>query len=337
MTKISVETNSSFTHVSQILTGFKMLAENDPAYTLVINEKTPSTKGPSMVMAEYRNKRIVYDLSDGYQSLDTMTEYLHDCDYYFKRSFSREKNAVYFKGHEDKIYPLGFNYMVYHKSDAKKYKPSLKQRLKRLIGVRPSFFYTSEVFEGREDVYNERPRIIFYVRVWPKEKNCGDLTERRIELIRRLRAEFPGQFYGGVKNTAYARSVCPDLIVPNRKTNKAGYIKQLHHSDICIGSAGLFQSIGWKTGEYVAAGKAIVAERFEYEVTGDFTEGENYLAFETADECISAVKRLIDDPALMKRMKKNNRDYYNKYLRPDVLVKNTLDIVDRDLKEKTLG
>lgn len=51
----------------------------------------------------------------------------------------------------------------------------------------------------------------------------------------------------------------------------------MRRSDICIGSTGLWDSIGWKTGEYVAAARAVVNERFVYEVPGGFREGVNYL------------------------------------------------------------
>ena len=85
------------------------------------------------------------------------------------------------------------------------------------------------------------------------------------------------------------------------------------------------------------AAKAIVNERLHYTVTGDFSEGKNYLSFETVDECLVAVERLVEDSELRYAMKQANAAYYEAYLRPDVLVKNTLDLVDSKLtgKEKT--
>ncbi len=339
MNNIYIQSLSSYPHVTQILTGFKMLAESDSVYTLVFDGEDPfnrrSVRKPSIVKVTYKNKNIIYDLGDGYQSLKLMNELLPECDYYFKRSYSREKNALLFAEFQHKMFPLGFNYMVAHKDDATKTKLGLKQRIKKLIGLKPTCYYTSDVFEGDRSVINDKPKILFYTRLWSKEE-CGDdnfdeINSMRIDLIRKLRAEFPGRFSGGVKKTDLARSLCPDLIIPWYKSNKSAYINRLHQSDICIGSTGLHQSIGWKTGEYIAAGKAIVAEHFEYEVTGNFTEGENYFGFKTADECVAAVKKLVNDPELLKRMKQNNRDYYNQYLRPDVLVKNTLDIVDKEI------
>lgn len=36
----------------------------------------------------------------------------------------------------------------------------------------------------------------------------------------------------------------------------------MHDTDICIGSMGLHKSIGWKTGEHIAASKAIINEKY---------------------------------------------------------------------------
>ncbi len=107
----------------------------------------------------------------------------------------------------------------------------------------------------------------------------------------------------------------------------------LHQCDICIGTMGLHESIGWKTGEYVAAAKAIVNERFHYQVTGDFAEGVNYLPFETAQECIAAVQQLVEDPRKLYEMKRANEAYYRRWLKPEVLVKNTLDLVAKSAEQ----
>ena len=90
---------------------------------------------------------------------------------------------------------------------------------------------------------------------------------------------------------------------------------------------GLHESIGWKTAEYVVAAKAVINERFHYEVSGNFEIGQNYLEFATADECISQVKYLIENPETVYLMKVKNQEYYQNYLRPSVLIKNTINIV----------
>ena len=118
-------------------------------------------------------------------------------------------------------------------------------------------------------------------------------------------------------------------IVSPALTERKRYLRTLHAHDICIASTGLHESIGWKTGEYVAAAKAIVSEPLCYQVPGEFREGIHYLPFTTTEECLAAVQTLLAEPYKLFAMKKANEIYYSRYLRPDVLVKNTLEIVAR--------
>lgn len=101
----------------------------------------------------------------------------------------------------------------------------------------------------------------------------------RIAIVRALGERYPRNFTGGVTDTPLARALCPELIVAEKYTDRARYLRLMRRSDICIGSTGLWDSIGWKTGEYVAAARAVVNERFVYEVPGGFREGVNYLGY----------------------------------------------------------
>ena len=85
-------------------------------------------------------------------------------------------------------------------------------------------------------------------------------------------------------------------------------------------------SIGGKTGEYVAAARAIVHEKFYYTVAGDFEDGKNYLGFSNADECLAAVYKLIENPDLILKMQQANYEYYQNYLEPCKLIANSLKI-----------
>lgn len=146
----------------------------------------------------------------------------------------------------------------------------------------------------------------------------------RIEIIRTLRLTYPDTFVGGIKRSKYSITVAPDLILPKRMTQKVNYLKLMKQSDICIGSMGLCESTGWKTAEYVAAGKAIVCEKLHYTNPGDFRNGNNYLEFECVEQCLKNIEYLIANPQEILRIKQNHHEYYCKFLRPDMLVKNAI-------------
>ena len=343
MKKIKLMIGSQVPHISQIITGFLMLKDlgYEVSFEYVPNDGSTLANMPA-IRAEYRGQKLLYDVGDGYNVPESIAAGAEVSDFYFKRSFSHKRNTEIVPQHLDKMYPLGFNYHVTCKGNPVG-EPAWKTLLKPLLGRTPDCWFKPSVFEGKAEKKTEGPvKILFLTRLWDDhepgfsdEENAERtyINTMRIEIIRALRETYGDAFVGGLNENELSRTWAPDLIMPAKYTERRKYLKLLHSSDICIGSMGLFESIGWKTGEYVAAAKAIVNEEMHFTVTGDFAEGKNYLSFRTTEECLAAVRSLVEDPQRLYAMKLANEQYYQEYLRPDVLVKRTLDIVDKALKK----
>ncbi len=343
MEPIRLTLPSKVYHIAQIALGFHMLKKQGLPVEIIdrTTDKTHPFYGLPVACVEYGGKKILYDLWDGYQNPGEMLRCLQWCDVYFKRSFSAEKNAALFPREQDKMFPLGFNYHVTYPASPIN-EPKLKSLLKPFLGKAPEPYFVPKVFEGKplrkegKDV-----RILFQAQLWdvrdpdmsPKmAQECAYINQTRIEIMRTLRATYGDAFFGGLKDTPLAREMAPELIVPETYTERRKYLKLVHSCDICIGSMGLHESIGWKTAEYIAAAKAIVNETFHYSVTGDFAQGKNYLAFSTAQECMEAVRSLVEDPEKRYEMQKANEIYYRNFLKPDMLVKHSLEAAEDFLK-----
>lgn len=344
MEHIEIKLHSKEPHVSQILTGFCMLeTSNKRQYRTCISAEVEGLKG-AFVEVTYKGKKIIYDVMDGYQDVNTISKLLNQCDFYFKRSYSAEKNEKFHLAHTDKMYPLGFNYHV----SCKKHpldKPVWKEMIKKMLCMEHNTYsntsFSVKMFEEIPVYRKDGFTVLFATRLWEPEKELPEylneerqyINQMRINIIRNIREIDGVNFVGGVSNNSFSREFAPDLIIPEKMTNRQSYIKILHKADVCIGTMGLHESIGWKTGEYVAAAKAIVNETLHYTLPGDFIPGKNYLEFENEEQCITAVRTLLADPVRLFEMKKANRAYYCTYLRPDRLIKNSLDIVDKSMRK----
>lgn len=340
MEKIKFTIPSKVYHVAQIAAGFHILKKQ--GWPVEIIDKTGDKENPfynlPVATAEYRGKKIVYDLWDGYQNPVDMEKCLKWADVYFKRSFSREKNAELFPAYQDKMFPLGFNYHVTYPTSPVN-EPLLKSLLKPLLGKAPEPYFVPKVFEGQpRKTALENVKILFQAQLWDHRdpdlspemaEECAYINNTRIAIVRALKESYGDQFFGGLRDSALAREMAPELIQPEKYTERRKYLKLVHSCDICIGSMGLHESIGWKTAEYIAAAKAIVNETFHYCVTGDFEEGKNYLEFSTAEQCIEAVRTLVEDPEKRYAMEAANAEYYRNYLKPEELVKRTLELVEK--------
>ena len=91
---IEVTIPSQLHHLSQIITGFLLLKEQGWDVKLVdrSRERDFPFHDLPVVLVRYRGKQVIYDVWDGYQDPEDMAKGLKICDFYFKRSFSAEKN-----------------------------------------------------------------------------------------------------------------------------------------------------------------------------------------------------------------------------------------------------
>lgn len=329
-------------HLTQICTGFVMLqraGEIELSQECRRQEYFDETKPQHLRDASYNhmrvtvncNTRLYYDCHDSYE-LDELAA--TEVDYYFKRSYAQSKVPDSLK---PKVFPLGFNYPVYSAEfDAfeqqrfSTFQPELAASNTRVF--KPA---VEEMHAVPDKVHD--PSVLFITHAWdpydhPERSNKKiaeriSINERRAHCIELLRQEFGDRFLGGLVHTDYAaRNYESALLQNNEVSEKKNYIKLLSQFPVCVAARGLHGSIGWTMGEYVAFSRAIVSERLNYQVPGDFKPRDNYLEFDDPEQCVTAVHKLVSDAALRWGMMKNNREYYLTYLKPDAMIKRTLHI-----------
>ena len=320
---VEVEPTSKWEHISVILTGLSILEKKNKIKLKIIDNsrkkgfKYSNNAGLELII---NGIKCYIDVSDGYNNIDFIKNNIKNCDFYFKRSFSKELNNEYkFRN----IYPLGLNYEVYNKDIKYKYyhQKSIKSFLLNLF----SKVYIEDLeFNGIYDINN--PKICYTVRLYSGNE-YEQLNNSRIELVRKLKNKYQNNFCGGVYDSKISRRLCPDLIVNKLITIKKEYLKRMHKCDICIATTGLHNSIGWKFAEYVISGKAIISEKLNYDVPGGFNVNKNYLEFTTPDECIERIDYLLNNKDAIKSLSNNNLEYYSNSLRPEKIVEYVINFV----------
>lgn len=345
---VTIFVASDSQHLKQVIVGFQLLNKKNKinlSYTETqLSGKEIELPHEHIVIAYIEEKIIVFDMMDGYRPLFKdrfdFDKMLKSVDAYFKRSFSSAINAELLSEDQiKKICPYGFNYYMWLENNNKKAERLSVRDI--YISLRTKFNFQSnnnqpnykyKIFEKKPIRKNVPAKIVFLTRLWdPELEKCFSTEEldhinnMRISIIRILKQKYGESFTGGIEDSAYARERCPDIIVSKEYTDKQNYLKIMQSASICIGSIGLHKSIGWKTGEYVAASKAIINEKFAYEVPGNFIENVNYIPFLSVKECIDAVEMLMNDQDKLLKMSRANHDYYRKYGRPDKLIGNAID------------
>lgn len=332
-------------HVYQVVAGFAMLADRgeiDIAFDLVSAGEAPFGH-PNVVTGTIAERPVAYDMLDGYVNISRaeLERATASVDLYFKRSFSAAENATL--THGDRIRAFGLNYPVTCRATVFRrmragdpLRRRLARGLKAVAGRSPHPYV--ETFESPPRARDD-PKVVFMTRVYDpagepgedlallRRENAGpereELNEMRVRCARVLREAFGPSFVGGVAPTAFAAARYPDCLLDPSAVSRIRYLRTLQGADVGVATVGLHQSNQWKLAEYVAASKAIVAERLRYEVPG-FRTPENYLEFETAEGCVEQVGRLLAERGRRAAMMKASREYYEVYVRPDSAIRRTI-------------
>ena len=340
--KVFVESHAA--HTTQFYSGLYMLRDQG-----LVNVQLAEGKYDNGVhiRIEVNEVPVYIDLAD---HATISKEEKDRCKFYFKRMLLKPDAATY-----PGIYPYGFNYPVFYKNDHtlrrsffsknRQYALNTFLRSSKLLSALFKInlgHHTSQVhnFENKP-VESDDNKVIFSARLWTPDKPKSPekqqqrrfMNEQRIAIVKEGRKRLGKQFIGGIDRSDYALQIAPDALVKsNDFSHKKHYLQLLKDCSIGIANAGLEGSIGFKFAEYISMSKAIVTSRIDqYLLPGNFSEMNNYLTFDdTAEDCISKCKKLMEDKPLLNKMMLNNHLYYNEYLRPDKLVMNILKIIVSD-------
>jgi hypothetical protein len=288
-----------------------------------------------IVRALVNNKfKVVYDMLDGLnwisgsseENFEWFRKEFSDVDFYFKRSFS----SAFAETMKDvcKVLPLGLNYPMHYD-----HKISIVHQLKNFINYHNynNSLLAAEMFE-HGPVINDPIKILFQTRLWNPDdtktisakQDRKNLNENRIACIDACKEEFGELFTGGLTKDAFSTTMRKDLCIQNSHTDKVAYLRQMKKHSICIATTGLYGSIGWKFGEYIAASRTVISEPLEYAVPGNLERDVHYLEFTDPASLIKSIRTLMNDRSKLQQMMNVNNEYYNNYVKPEKLLLNSL-------------
>jgi hypothetical protein len=188
-------------------------------------------------------------------------------------------------------------------------------------------------FEAEPRVARD-PRAMLLTRVWAPGPGGEDaehrkaINDQRAECVRLLRAELGPRFTGGLAPSPLALEQYRECVAPEAVTRKRAFLSLVKQHDVCVASMGLRGSNGWRLAEYVAASRAIATEELQRAVPGGFGSPTNYAEFRSPEDCVAAVVALMEDSERRLRMMEANQAYYRYWVRPDAIVRRSLEAAD---------
>ncbi|MGC4041486.1 MAG: hypothetical protein QM710_12070 [Flavobacterium sp.] len=277
------------------------------------------------VIIEYQGKTLFFDYSDDTVFCDDPVKF----DFYFKRSLPE-------KDRKGNVHPVNFNFALAYNSLSFLTKMNLqffkdKQSRLEILRALDVFDWFTNNSHASVDIKNYPSKVedkggtvIFHSRLWdPDRTSLEDEKERRrlqndfrINACRIIRKNFKNSSVGLFPDELSIK-LAPDVLLNKKQTGKRSYFEKMLNSNIGVADDGLKDTPGWKIGEYVLSGKAVISTPLNIAVD-EFYDGKNFMqlshrsAYEELPEKIDALlqgKRYLE-------MGEENLKWSREYIHP---------------------
>ncbi|MCD0471101.1 glycosyltransferase [Flavobacterium sp. JAS] len=307
--------------------------ENDENFDIAFNCKI-AVAGAILYVNKYK---IFFDYSDNIVFIDNPKQY----DFYFKRSFM-------FTDQYENVHPLNFQVNFSFKTInilPKFHFKDLLNTRNRVEVIRAMDYFNlftnlshnaMDIRSFPKDGLDNNGKIIFHTRLWNPD-NHSDFEEKsrrenqnefRIEACRIIKSNFKNVSVGLFPDEL-SKKIAPDILLNLKSTSKKEYFKSLKHADIGIADDGLKDTPGWKIGEYLLFGKAVITTPVKITLN-NFEEHLNYEKVENRNsylELPEKIEYLLEGKRYLK-MGENNLKWSNAHLHPQNYIKRIMNIIE---------
>ena len=313
--------------------------ENNIEFDIRMNSKISWTGA----ILYFNNKTYYLDYSDDTKFLDNPENY----NYYFKRS-------IRISDVKRNIYPLNLQANYSYKSLLllTKFKvKDLVNKANRIEIFRSLDYFNAftnsshnamDVRKLSKEVNDNNGKVIFYTRLWNPDNHIdNDEKERRkmqnefrIEACRILKKNFKNASVGLFPDS-FSSTLAPDLLLDVKNTSIKKYFGILRQSDIGIADDGLKDTPGWKIGEYLLFGKAVITTPLNCAIE-NFQEHTNYEKLSSRSsylELPEKIEYLLKDKKYLE-IGKNNLKWSEEYLHPKNYTKRILSVKRDEVFQK---
>jgi hypothetical protein len=284
----------------------------------VIKSKYDLTK----YIIDFRDKRTVKDKAyiwcDKYAKIN-FSETITEKKYRDKIIFIPPSFCVKIWGKYEMIYHLILNFL---KSNF-----SLLVPLKRHFTDYYSQYKRPTLNEyTNHEISKTKSNFVFMIgTLWP-HKNCIEGTN----LLRKSFVEacvsnknisFEGGFFTSPKHPQYEEF---KEFAYTKRIKTSEYIKKTKKSLFVFNTPAVHECHGWKLGEYLAMGKAIISSPITNSLPKNMVHGKNIHFISNPSEIKDAISLIAENHSYCNSLEKGAQDYYNNYSSPKAAIEHIL-------------
>ena len=171
-------------------------------------------------------------------------------------------------------------------------------------------FYTTPI-HWRKDNY------VFHASTFWTHQNCMEGTNLyRALFIETCKNDKHLDFEGGLIKKKGTVPLEYKDIVSSKRFSMLSYVRNTKKTLFVFNTPAVLNCHGWKLGEYLAMGKAIISTPLSNLLPFSMIHKKDLLIINNAEELKSSIDLLIHNPTLRKQLEQASRDNYVKYCTP---------------------
>ena len=178
-----------------------------------------------------------------------------------------------------------------------------------------------EYLSNNQPTIQSIPYIFHLSTLWYNDewnKNDEGVNRARANFIQACKSIDKIRFEGGLA-TLNSSTVNPDFIplIFNGIISIQDYLDKLKQSVLVFNTPAFWSCHGWKLGEYLALGKAIISTPLSNDLPSPIVHGENIHIVENDEaEIKKAILLIVNDDVYRHKLEKGARAYWEKYGTP---------------------
>lgn len=282
---------------------------------------TVTGKEEKKYVIDFRDKRSVklsaYDWSDKYAKINfspLLTE----------KRFHQKMVSI----------PPGFGIKIWDSFDMAYYCALnfLKCKLSPLVSLKTHLldYYLQmnrpalEEYDSEFSGIYDSPYVFMIGTLWDHEnyKLKTNLLRRKfVEVCNSMNLNFEGGFFSSINSPQYEEY--KNLIFTERYSTKE-YVEKTKRSYLVFNTPAVHDCHGWKLGEYLAMGKAIISTPLSNSLPEDMVHGENIHFVSTENDLEDSISLLLSNKNYRRKLETGAKIYYNKYASPKAVIKNLI-------------
>ena len=158
--------------------------------------------------------------------------------------------------------------------------------------------------------------------LWKKEKETNLFRYNFMQASSKIKQiHFEGGFAPGKRELMDI----PEKFILRNKFSRFDYLRKLKKSVVCFNTPAVQGCLGWKLGEYLALGKAILSTPINNMLPSPLIHGKHiHYVNGSRDSIYDGIMKIIKDIPYRLQLEQNAKEYYENYLSPKAVLNRIL-------------